>query len=313
MRFSQRLASLKPCLPKMAADGVLFALAYYLAFKARLGVIESPHGEALLLSLPLVILLKLAIFHFVGSYRSIWKYSSLQDLEGLLLGTVMSGATVMVVAFLLPPEFGVPRAVPLIDMAITLVFAGGARMIVRTFNESSTMLRKGQRLRLRLRGPRRSTYKMRRTLIVGAGDAGEMIVREMMRSQLMDYVPVAFVDDEVAKQGQSIHGLPVLGGRSDIPQIVEDLSISDILITLPSARGKEIREIVDVCRHTEADLKILPDMSRVVDGRAQLSDLRKVQVEDLLSREPAELNVDLVSAYIRGKRVLVTGVVLPLS
>ena len=307
MRFSKRLASLKPCLPKMAADGVLFALAYFLAFKARLGVIESPHGEALLVSLPLVIFLKLAIFHFVGSYRSIWKYSSLQDLEGLLLGTVMSGATVMVVAFMLPPEFGVPRAVPLIDMAITLVFAGGARMIVRTFNESSTMLRKGQRLRLRLRGPRRSTYKMRRTLIVGAGDAGEMIVREMMRSHLLDYVPVAFVDDEVAKQGQSIHGLPVLGGRSDIPQIVEDLSISDILITLPSARGKEIREIVDVCRHTEADLKILPDMSRVVDGRAQLSDLRKVQVEDLLSREPAELNVDLVSAYIRGKRVLVTG------
>jgi FlaA1/EpsC-like NDP-sugar epimerase len=307
MRFSRRLASLKPCLPKMLADGVLFALAYYLAFKARLGVIESPHGDALLVSLPAVIFLKIAIFHFVGSYRSIWKYSSLQDLEGLLLGTVMSGATVMVVAFLLPAELGVPRAVPLIDMAITLVFAGGARMIVRTFNESSTTLRKGRRLRLRLRGPRRSTYKMRRTLIVGAADAGEMIVREMMRSPLMDYVPVAFVDDDATKQGQSIHGLPVMGGRSDIPQIVEDISISDILITLPSAKGKEIREIVEVCRHTEADLKILPDMSRVVDGRIQLSDLRKVQVEDLLSREPAELNVNLVSAYIRGKRVLVTG------
>jgi len=307
MHLVRRIASLKPCIPKMLADGMLFAVAYLLAFTARLGIIEPSYVAALLLTLPFVVLLKIVIFHFFGSYRSIWKYSSLQDLEGLLLGTLFAGGAVMAIAFLLPEELSMPRAVPLIDMALTLVFAGGGRMVVRAVNESSTVMRKGHRLRMGLRGTYRSTYRMRRTLIVGAGDAGEMIVREMMRSPLMDYVPVAFVDDDPAKQGQSIHGLPVLGARADIPKIVDELSISDILITIPSARGKAIREVVEVCRHTEADLKILPDVSRMVDGRVHLSDLRNVQVEDLLSREPAELNVNLVSAYLRGKRVLITG------
>jgi FlaA1/EpsC-like NDP-sugar epimerase len=307
MKLAQRLASLRPCFPKMVADVVLFALAYVLAFTARLGLIEAPYATTLLLTLPFVVIMKIAIFHFVGSYRCIWKYSSLQDLEALMFGIILAGGAMMAMAFLLPPSVPLPRAIPLIDMALTMVFAGAARMLVRTLNESSTVLRKGHRLRMRLRGAYRSTYRMRRTLIVGAGDAGEMIVREMMRSPMMDYVPVAFVDDDTSKQGQSIHGLPVLGGRSDIPRLVEELTISDILITIPTARGKAIREIVEVCRNTEADLKTLPDVSRLVDGRVQLSDLRNVQVEDLLSREPAELNVNLVSAYLRGKRILITG------
>ena len=307
MKLAQRFSSLRPCVPKMIADAVLFALAYALAFTARLGIIEAPYDTTLLLTVPFVVLLKVAIFHFVGSYRSIWKYSSLHDLEGLLFGIILAGGGVMAMAFLLPPSVPLPRAIPLIDMSLTMVFVGGARMLVRTFNESSTVLRKGRRLRRRLRGAYRSTYRKRRTLIVGAGDAGEMIVREMVRRPMMDYVPVAFVDDDPSKQGQSIHGLPVLGGRSDIARLVEELTISDILITIPSARGRAIREIVEVCRHTEADLKILPDVSKLVDGRVQLSDLRNVQVEDLLSREPAELNVNLVSAYLRGKRVLITG------
>ena len=189
MKLAQRFASLRPCLPKMLADVVLFALAYMLAFTARLGFIEAPYGTTLLLTLPFVVIVKVAIFHFVGSYRSIWKYSSLQDLEGLLFGIILAGGAVMATAFLLPPSVPLPRAVPLIDMALTMVFAGGVRMLVRTFNESSTVLRKGHRLRMRLRGAYRSTYRMRRTLIVGAGDSGEMIVREMMRSPMMDYVP----------------------------------------------------------------------------------------------------------------------------
>ena len=131
--------------------------------------------------------------------------------------------------------------------------------------------------------------------------------REMMRSAKLDYASVAFVDDNSTKLGQSIHGVPVLGNRTDIPRLVRELAITDILIAIPFARGREVREIVEVCRNTAAGFKILPDLTRLQEGKFHVSDLRQVQVEDLLGREPAELDLNLISSYLRGKRVLVTG------
>ena len=306
VRLSRRLAGFTAHLPKMAVDGALLAIAYTLAFKTRIAVIEPEDVRAILLTLPAVVVGKIVVFHFFGAYRSIWRYSSLRDMEELFRGTAASAIFVVAVGFLLPRFVSIPRSVPFIDMAFSLLLTGGIRVLIRVVHESAgwEMGRRSLPMRLLWGGSSNST---RRALIVGAGDGGEMIAREMMRSAKLDYASVAFVDDNPTKLGQSIHGVPVLGNRTDIPRLVRELAITDILIAIPSARRADVREIVEVCRSTSAGLKILPDLTRLQDGKARISDLRPVQVEDLLGREPAELDLNLISSYLRGKRVLVTG------
>jgi FlaA1/EpsC-like NDP-sugar epimerase len=306
MNLIQRLASIRALLPKMAVDGVLFVLAYILAFELRLDQLGQDPLDAIAITIIPLVLMKVCVYHFVGSYRSIWRYSGLTDLEELLRGTLVCGVGVVAIGFLLPERINIPRSVPFIDLALSLLFTGGARMAVRVLHESSANGGARRSLPMRLISGR-SSGGARRALIVGAGDAGEMMVREMMRSARMDYGPVAFVDDDPIKHGSSIHGVPVLGGRAEIPRLVQQLGIKDILIAIPSARGKTVREIVQVCKNTPAGLKILPDLTRLQDGQVHVSDLRQVQVEDLLGREPAALDLNLISSYLRGKRILVTG------
>ena len=306
MKLSRRLASLRPVLPKMAVDGLLFAVAYFLAFRLRLDRMDSSALQTIALTVGPVVLLKIAVYHLMGSYRSIWRYSSLSDLEELTRATLVCVIGVIGVGFSLPEGLNIPRSVPFIDMALALLLTGGVRMFVRVLHDSSGKRGSGWSIPMRLLSGQ-TAGSARRALIVGAGDAGEMMVREMMRSATMDYAPVGFVDDDPIKYGSMIHGVPVLGGRSDIPRLVTQLGVKDILIAIPSARGKTVREIVQVCKNTQAGLKILPDLTRLQDGKAHVADLRQVQVEDLLGREPAELDLSLISSYLRGKRVLVTG------
>ena len=306
MKLIQRLASIRAVLPKMAVDGVLFVLAYAIAFDLRVESLSPSTLNTLAITVIPLVLMKVSVYHFMGSYRSIWRYSGLTDLEELLRGTLVCGVGVALIGFLVPKGTDFPRSVPFIDMALSLIFTGGARMAVRVLHESSSNGGSGRSLPMRLISGR-SSSGARRALIIGAGDAGEMMVREMMRSARMDYAPVAFVDDDPVKLGSSIHGVPVLGDRTEIPRLVQQLGIKDILIAIPSARGKTVREIVQVCKNTPAGLKILPDLTRLQDGKVHVSDLRQVQVEDLLGREPAALDLNLISSYLRGKRILVTG------
>jgi FlaA1/EpsC-like NDP-sugar epimerase len=252
------------------------------------------------------VVLKLAIFHYVGSYRSIWRYSSLTDLQELFRGAFFGCAGIVFLDFLLPEPLAIPRSIPLIDLALSIVLTGALRMSVRIVHESSSPFLRTLPFPARLIGVR-SRAHARRALVFGAGDAGEMMVREMLRSQRMDYEPLGFVDDDPSKRGQSIHGVLVLGGREDVPDLVQQLQIQEILIAMPSARGKTVRELVQICRNTPANLKILPDLNKIVDGEVHLSDLRQVSVEDLLGREAAQLDLNLISSYVRGKRILVTG------
>ena len=302
----KRIASLKGVLPKMGMDALLFVVAYVVSFKARLETIESPQLQTLLITLPMVVVLKLAIYHYVGAYRSIWRYSGLTDLQELFRGAFFGCAGIVFLDFLLPEPLAIPRSIPLIDLALSIVLTGALRMSVRIVHESSSPFLRTLPFPARLIGVR-SRANARRALVFGAGDAGEMIVREMLRSQRMDYEPLGFVDDDPTKRGQSIHGVLVLGGRDDVPDLVQQLQIQEILIAMPSARGKTVRELVQICRNTPANLKILPDLNKVVDGEVHLSDLRQVSVEDLLGREAAQLDLNLISSYLRGKRILVTG------
>jgi FlaA1/EpsC-like NDP-sugar epimerase len=306
MNLKQRVASLRAAAPKMSVDGILFAAAYLTAFRLSVEHLKPDYMEAIAITVAPLVLFKIGVYHLMGSYRSIWRYSSLTDLEELVRATFVCWIGVVSLGFLVPERLAIPPSVPFIDMALSLLFTGGARMAVRVLHETSGGSTNPRKISRRLLAGR-SNGGARRALIVGAGDAGEMMVREMMRSSRMDYAPVALVDDDPVKHGSSIHGIPVLGGREAIPHLVQHLGIKDILIAIPSARGKTVREIVQVCENTTAGLKILPDLSRLADGKVHVSDLRQVQVEDLLGREPAELDLNMISSYLRGKRILVTG------
>jgi FlaA1/EpsC-like NDP-sugar epimerase len=290
----------------MVVDAALIALAYFLAFAARLEQIEPPFGLTILVTLIFIVPVKIMILHYYGAYRSIWRYSGLSDLERLVRGCFVSCLAVVALAFMLPQGLSVPRSVPFVDAALMLVLLGGARFSVRVAHESQGLRTGSGRVTLDWSWLRQNAYS-RRTLVVGAGDAGEMIVREMLRRPAMEYEPVAFVDDDPRKYGHSIHGVPVMGSREKIPELVADLGIKEILIAIPSTRRGTIREIVQLCKNTKAGLKTLPDLNSIVDGTVSLSDLKKVDVEDLLGREPAELDLSMISAYLRGKRILVTG------
>lgn len=305
MTPAPRLRTVAPVIGKMTADAAIFAFAYFLAYLARLDGFPEPYRRTFLLTLPAIVATKLLVHAYFGSYRTIWRYASLRDLQFLGHAAFVSCAGIITLVFFLPESMQLPRSVPFIDLAIAVLLAGGVRLSVRIFHEASYA---GGRATVaaQLLGtrPRR---KSRRVLVVGAGDGGEMIVREMFRNQRMDYNPVAFVDDNPLKQGQRIHGVPVLGRTLDIPRLVAAHDVKEILIAIPSARGRDVRTIVEVCRNTPATFKILPDLSRIQDGKVELGDLRSVEVEDLLGRDVATLDHSMIAAYIRGKRVLVTG------
>ncbi len=303
----RRFGSLRRLVLKMTTDAGLLTIAYALAFRLRLEILGPEDVFRILGGLPLVVALKLVLFYSVGCYRSIWRYSSLRDLQDLVLGNALGAAAVFVMAFLLPEQLAPARSVAFIDFALSLLLTGGMRVGVRMSHETSNFSPGKRHSPLAFLGGRRGRSAARRALVVGAGDAGEMIVREMLRSPKMDYRPVAFVDDDPAKLGQSIHGVRVLGDRRLIPDLVRRLAVREVIIAMPSARGKTVSDLVHVCETTRANLKILPDLAQLPEGRVRLSDIRRVEVEDLLGREPAELDLHLISSYLRGKRILITG------
>lgn len=295
---------------KAAADASAFAAAFVAAWLLRFletgGV--PPRFEPLLWQvLPVAVVAKLAIFALLGGYASLWRYSSLSDLFRLFQATALSSVALTGLEYFM--KLRVPLGVVLLDGLLTLVLCGGLRVLPRVVREHSHGPRGAGWARL-LAGAlawRPKPEPGRRILVIGAGDAGENLAREMMRKRRLGYVPVGFVDDDPAKRGLSIHGVKVRGGREDIPRLVAQYDVEEILIAIPSATAEQIRPIVETCRGLGPKLKILPDLVSLVHGAPRLADVRELRIEDLIGRPRIELDVDGVSAYIEGRRVLVTG------
>jgi FlaA1/EpsC-like NDP-sugar epimerase len=300
-----RLYGLRTHSRKVLIDVAAFTAAYVLAYFFRLEtIIEYPYDVAMLLTLPFVVAFKVAIFHYVGSYRSFWRYSGIKDLQALFLGTALSAAGVATLAFLVPRELSPPRSLPFIDGMLTLLIAGGCRLLARLTHESGGFSVRPRNVvgDLLSRG---NEVSAKRALIVGAGDTGERVVRELLRRG-SEFVPVALVDDNPNTHVQRIHGIPVVGGVEHIPRLVEELDIGQVLIAVRRARGRTVQRILKQCKDVPVTLRILDDQSVVGDG-AKLPAFRSLNVEDLLGRRPVNLDLESISAYLRGKRILVTG------
>lgn len=262
--------------------------AYWLRF--NLDLIPTDFSSQMLLLLPLVWLAQGVTFWIFGLYRGIWRFASIPDMTRILKSITVSLAVTVVVIFLLTRLEYVPRSVFVLDAILLILLLGGPRLLYRWLKDRHLYLGSGKR-----------------TLIVGAGSAGELLARDLLRSSTSYCHPVAFADDDPGKIGKEIHGYPVAGDCSTIPQIVKQLGIDMILIAMPSASVGQIRRVVEICEHTGLPFRTLPRIQDIVSGRVGPKDLRDVRIEDLLGRDPVNLDWQAISHGIREKVVLVTG------
>ena len=262
--------------------------AYWLRF--NLGEIPPEFMDAALGWLPLVVGIQLSAFVYFGLYRGHWRFASVPDLLRILKAVVLGTLAVVAVLFLFTRLQGIPRSVfPLYAVLLTGLL-GGPRLFYRWFKDRRLYLGQG-----------------RRVLIVGAGRAGEMLARDLLRDPHRSLNPVGFVDDDPRKQGREIHGIRVLGTGSQFPTLVAEHDVDLVLLAVPSARSAQIRRLVEQCEAAGVPFRMLPRMADLVAGRVSVDALREVSIEDLLGRDPVELDRRAIHAGLSGRRVLVSG------
>jgi FlaA1/EpsC-like NDP-sugar epimerase len=284
---------------QVAADACLISAAYYLAFRFRF--LDAPKGiperyvDLFTVSLGFVIAVKLTVFAVSGLYSKWWRYVTLSDYVAILRATAIATA-ILVVAFTVLKPFAdsVPRSVVVFDFLLTVTFIGGARMIARMVVER--------------RARRGDPSRGQEVIVVGAGTGGQMVVRELQLNPNLGARAIGFVDDDPRKRGMGINGLKVLGATDEIGKILDETGPDEVVIAIPSAPGELRGKVVTACRERDINVRTLPTVFELLRGGVQLTrQLREVQVEDVLGREPILMEIDRVGAYLEDKRVLVTG------
>jgi FlaA1/EpsC-like NDP-sugar epimerase len=284
-------------LPQLAADAAIVVAAWFFAFRLRFDT-DLPRYYEYYVSWPvlgLVGAIKLAIFGLFGFYNRWWRYVSTRDMWGAARGVVAASLlTFLVFGFFNIHAAAVPRTVWVIDGLLTLALVAGSRMLARTIIErpqSRSIVARGKEV-----------------IVVGAGDAAQLMLREMLRTPSLGYTPIGLIDDDPRKKNLRLHGIRVLGTTDELPHIVRDRRPDELLIAIPSASGEARRRIVDVATKEGIAVKTLPGLHELIAGDLDLANqIRAVQVEDLLGREPVEVDVDAIASYVKGKTVLVTG------
>ena len=284
---------------QIAADAVLVAAAYYLAFRLRFldasGGIPERYDHMLATSIGFVVAGQLFVFYISGLYEKWWRYFRLPDMIAVLRACAISTAILAITFLLLKPfDDQIPRSVVVSNFLLTVFLVGGARLLARMI--------------LVERLARRDVRGARRVLVVGAGSGGQMVARELQLNPNLGAKAIGFLDDDPRKRGMRLHGLNVLGTTEEVGQILDELDPDEVLIAIPSAPGVLRGRVVTACRERDVPVRTLPTVFELLRGGVQLTrQLREVQVEDVLGREPVKMELDRVGAYMQDKVVLVTG------
>jgi FlaA1/EpsC-like NDP-sugar epimerase len=281
---------------QLLVDAGLVALAYFLAFLLRFDQgIPPRYTELLEATIVYVVIGKVAIFAAFGLYQKWWRYVGLRDLE-TILKAVATASLVLVVALFIwsPTDNDLPRSVAAMDLLLTAVLIGGVRLAVRSVIE---------------RPPRGAVLpKGEEVLIVGAGEAGQLVAREMHRSPELRQTPIGFVDDDPRKRGMRIHGLKVLGTTGELDRVLDDITPDQVILAIPSAPGVVRGRVARACRERDIPVRTLPGVLELIAGSVNLMrQVREVRVEDVLGREPVELEIKRSGDYLSDRTVLVTG------
>ena len=245
------------------------------------------------------LLVKLLIYYRLGMYDRLWRYASIEEVSVILIAIFTAGFTFNIIYLLLLPLFpniprSIPRSVPAIDLMLSLVIHGGIRLLSRMYNTE-----------IKKHGA--ETDSMKHVLIVGAGNSGTMIAKEMLRNPDNGLNPVAFIDDDRHKHGGIIYGIPVVGGRESIAETCKKLKVTQILIAMPSASGKTIQSILKSTEPLHIRTQTLPSVSELLNDTVELRQMREIRIDDLLRRDPVKTDMLKVRSMLEGERVLVTG------
>lgn len=278
----------------MAADVLALCLASFLGlfvrFDLNISKIPPEYARAALEFLPYYILASLVIFFLARMYSTMWSVAGVR--EALHVVAACGLASLVQIAGMMLLQLSVPRSFFLVSFAALCAEELGIRLSYRVV--------------ISLFG-NHSKKAAKRIMIVGAGTSGSVILKEMTTSSLVNGCVVCFVDDDKNKAGKFLNGVPVAGNRNDIPRLAEEYRIDEIYIAIPSASAKERKAIIEICRETGCQVKILPGIYQLINGEVSIAKLRNVEIEDLLGRDPIRVNLDEIMGYVSGKVVLVTG------
>ena len=296
---------------QLVFDALIIFTSFVISFflRGQIGLIDSAglfsqYSDFMTWYIVIVVLVKIPILWLFGAYRRVWKYASLKDMTAILESVTLGSVILAVIFYILSYPisiFGIninfsfpffPRSIFIIDYLLTLILIIVSRFSERFFNE----------LKFGSAGTRK-----KRVLIVGAGDAGEMIVREMIRQKNSEYMPIGFLDDDYSKIKNKIHGVSVLGPISKMENMIKEYSINEVIIAMPSASGSVRKEVAVRAREYGVNCKTLPSLYEVIDGKVYLYQVRDIEIEDILGREAINIKIPEVVSEIRDKVIMVTG------
>jgi FlaA1/EpsC-like NDP-sugar epimerase len=283
---------------QLAADAALIVAAWYLAFRLRFDTPRiPPYYETLLWrSLPIVLVVQLAVFLLFGFYNRWWRYVSTRDMWTAVRGVSVACLVSSLVVYFASPVAHVrlPRSVAIMDWLLLLAFVAGSRMLARSILEHPP----GKGI----------VARGKEVIVVGAGDAAQVMVKEMLKSPALGTTPIGLIDDDPRKQGLRVHGVRVLGTTSDLRRILREQHPDEVLIAMPSAPGETRQRVVDAALSEGVVVKTLPGLHELIAGDVDLApQVRPVQVEDVLGREQVEVDLESVASYVVDETVLVTG------
>lgn len=267
-------------------------LALYVRFDFKFQNMDMTFMKTELKSLPLHILVTLALFIVFKLYRSVWRFASATEFLNIVGACTASMIATSIYMNVL--GWNMPTSYYLLKYVMLLTAVTGIRFMYRFL-----------RMVQELRSGRKTNRK--RLMIVGGGEAGAMIIKELQGSRYLDQQVCCIIDDDVTKHGKYIRGVQIVGGREDIVKVAHEYNIDEIIVAMPSVEKSETRDILHICKETGCDLKVLPGLYQMISGEVVTSKLRKVEIEDLLGREPIRTDLEQVVGYVSGKTVLVTG------
>jgi len=277
----------------LLSQTALFACTYYLGFLLRFDFVVADHFQSVFIStLPLVLIIKFATFYYFRLFRGWWRYVGMSDLLDIIKASFLSAVLISIAVYIQNglSFVGYPRSVFIIDLMLTIGLIGGMRFAVRAYTESV----------------RENTAEVN-AVIIGAGRAGGAIARELQHNEKLAYKLIGFLDDDPAKRGERIHGIKVLGNTDDLPRIISRHDVSQILIAIPSATGKQMQRIINLCVESQVEFKTLPALGDIINGTISLGLMRPVKVDDLLAREPVHLDLAKIQRKFQKRIVLITG------
>ena len=270
------------------------ALSLYVRYEFSFRDIDPLFWKAIQDAYILNVFVTLAIFYLFRLYNSVWRYASDTEMVNVVIAVTICALMQPMIFWLLNTR--VPKSFPFFYAFFMAIFAGGVRFSYR-------FLRMVQNRRLsHYKAPERQNY-----MIVGAGASGNAILQEIQSSKYLSMHVACFIDDNPGCQGKYLRGVPIVGGREKIAESVEKYGIDEIIIAIPSASRSTLRPLIEICKETGCRIQILPGMYQIIKGDVNVSNLRDVQIEDLLGRDPIEVNVDEIIGYVQNKTVLVTG------